>query len=80
MITEYKPCKGLVPFVELFWEGSFNSDASGRVSMQMIPNGCLELIFHLNDLHCDLKRDKIWSQSPALYDFRNVYPTLRGAV
>ncbi len=64
MITEYKPCIGLMPFVELFWEGSFNSNASGRISMQMIPNGCLELIIHLNDLHCDLNKDSKWSQSP----------------
>lgn len=53
-----------MPFVEVFWEGSFNTNATGRMSMQMIPNGCLELIFHLNDLHCDLHHDNIWSQSP----------------
>jgi len=32
--------------------------------MQMIPNGCLELIFHLNNLHCDLQNDNTWSQTP----------------
>jgi AraC-like DNA-binding protein len=64
LITEYIPCKSLSQFVELYWEGSFNANGSGGLSMQMIPNGCLELIFHLNDLHCDLHNNNIWSQSP----------------
>lgn len=64
VITEHTPCEDLRPFVELYWEGSFNANASRRLSMQMIPNGCLELIIHLNDLHCDLHNDTTWSQSP----------------
>lgn len=63
-IREYKPCAGLSPYVELYWEGSFNADAAGRISLQMVPNGCLELIIHLNDLHCDLHREQSWSQTP----------------
>jgi len=63
-IEEFKPSESLRPFVELYWEGSFNTNASGLLSMQMIPNGCLELIFHLNDLHCDLHDDNTWSQTP----------------
>lgn len=64
LMKEYIPCDGLKPFVEVFWEGSFNSDANGLVSMQLIPNGCVELIIHLNDLHCDLQKDDKWSQTP----------------
>ena len=64
VITEYEPGKDLKPFVELFWEGNFNSKSSGRQSMQMIPNGCLDLIIHLNDLHCDLHDINAWYQSP----------------
>jgi AraC-like DNA-binding protein len=63
-IKEYLPCKSLSAFVELYWEGSFNSNSSELMSMQMIPNGCLELIIHLNDLHCDLEKNSIWAQSP----------------
>ncbi len=63
-MIEYMPCQNLRPFVELYWEGSFNSDASGRMSMKMIPNGYLDLIIHLNDLHCDLENDDTWSQTP----------------
>jgi len=63
-ISVYEPGKDLKPFVELFWEGSFNSKSSGRQSLQLIPNGCLELIIHLNDLHCDLQNINVWCQSP----------------
>lgn len=64
LIHEYQPCESLKPFVELYWEGSFNTNESGQMSLQMIPNGCLELIIHLNDLHCDLNKDDTWSQTP----------------
>jgi AraC-like DNA-binding protein len=64
LLNEYIPCQQLKPFVELFWEGSFNLYATKPLSMQMIPTGCIELIIHLNDLHCDLEKDNTWSQSP----------------
>lgn len=63
-VIEYSPCERLQPFVELYWEGSFNVNATRSISMQLIPNGCLELIIHLNDLHCDLQKDDRWSQTP----------------
>lgn len=63
-IQEYKPGENLRPFVELYWTGSFNSEALGRMSIQVIPNGCVELIVHLTDLHCDLLNSYGWSQSP----------------
>jgi AraC-like DNA-binding protein len=63
-VIEHEPGKDLKPFVELFWEGSFNSKSSGRQSMRMIPNGCLDLIIHLNDIHCDLQEINAWYQSP----------------
>lgn len=63
-ITEYQPGNALSKFVDCYWEGSFQLNTSKSVSMQMIPNGCVELIIHLNDLHCDLYSDVQWSQSP----------------
>jgi AraC-like DNA-binding protein len=63
-IQEYQACERLRPFVELFWEGSFNENSMERISMKVIPNGCLELIIHLNDRHCDLQNAFGWSQSP----------------
>jgi AraC-like DNA-binding protein len=64
LITEYMPCESLRPFVQLYWEGSFNTNASGRLSMQMVPNGCLELLIHLSDLHCNLYNDYGWLPPP----------------
>ena len=32
--------------------------------MKVIPNGCLELIIHLNEWHCDLQNAIGWSRSP----------------
>lgn len=63
-VKEYKPSKNLNSFVELFWSGSFHADDSGKLSLQIIPNGCIELIIHLNDLHCDLQNTYGWGQSP----------------
>jgi AraC-like DNA-binding protein len=63
-IKEYQPCESLRPFVELFWEGVFNENSTERISMKVIPNGCVELIIHLNDWHCDLHNANGWSQSP----------------
>lgn len=63
-ITAYKPCESLRPFVEVFWEGSFNANALEPLSMRVIPSGCVELIIHLNDLHCELQNAYGWSQSP----------------
>ena len=64
LIAEYIPCDSLKPFVELYWEGSFNANARRPTSLHLIPNGCLELIFHLNDLHCNLQKDDTWTQTP----------------
>lgn len=64
LLNEYIPSGQLKPFVELFWEGSFNLNATRPLSMQMIPTGCIELIIHLNDFHCDLEKGNTWSQSP----------------
>lgn len=63
-ITEYKPDKSLSPFVELFWKGNFNANPSGNILQRVIPNGYVELIIHLSDLHCDLYNFSGWSQSP----------------
>ena len=63
-ISEYKPCENLRPFVELYWEGTFNLNGSENLSMQMIPNGCVELIIHLSDQHCNLYNAYGWSQTP----------------
>lgn len=53
-VITYQPPESLRPFVEMFWEGDFNATGSSRCSMQVIPNGCLEVIIHLSHQHCYL--------------------------
>lgn len=64
IIDEYKPNVHLQPFVELFWEGTFNTERQDFFKQQVVPNGYIELIIHISDLHCNLKQGKRWSQSP----------------
>ena len=72
-LTEYTPSAYLNPFVEVFWQGQFNITAAGRLHQQVLPNGYVELVIHLSDLHCALFKDNEWAKSPAytiigLYD------------
>lgn len=53
-----------MPYVEFFWEGKFNLAAEGLFSQRVVPNGYVELIIHLTDLHCELLRGKDFGQSP----------------
>jgi AraC-like DNA-binding protein len=63
-LSEIPPSQKLSPFVSQYWEGSFNLDKSGEIGLDITPHGCLEIIIHLNDLHCDIYRDGKWEQSP----------------
>jgi AraC-like DNA-binding protein len=63
-IVEYKPGKSLRPFVEVYWEGIFEVDESNHLSMQVIPNGCVEMIIHISSRHCNLLNVDEWSNTP----------------
>ncbi len=63
-ITEYKPSESLQPFVEVFWEGNFNANATHPLSLKVVPKGSVELIIHLNEVHCELYNSYGWSPSP----------------
>jgi AraC-like DNA-binding protein len=63
-ITEYKPLSPLDSFVEFYWTGGFNTGRIPRFSQFVMPNGYVELIIHLTDLHCDLQSGTSWGQSP----------------
>lgn len=63
-ILEYKPAKYLNPYIEGYWKGIFGPGEENEVAFQMIPNGFVELIIHLNDLHCNLINQSKWAQSP----------------
>jgi len=63
-IKEFKPSDQLNQFIELFWEGNFNVNSLGLLNQDVVPNGFVEIIIHLSDLHCDLVNRDSWSQSP----------------
>lgn len=63
-VQEYKPSKLLRPYVDCFWRGTFNINGSETVSFEMVPNACLELIIHLDDLKCQLPGPNSWTQTP----------------
>lgn len=63
IITEYKPIPALMPYVELFWEGQFNKDNAQLLAQKVLPNGYLEAIIHLSDLHCELPLDTAYHPS-----------------
>lgn len=63
-IAEYQPDEKLQPFVELFWEGQFNTAMKDILKQKVVPNGYIDLIIHLSERHCNLISGQTWSQSP----------------
>lgn len=63
-VQEYRPMPALAPFIECFWQGTFNISAEKESWFHMVPNGCMELIIHLDDLHCTLPQGTEWNATP----------------
>lgn len=63
-LREYEPLDLLKPFIEYFWEGQFNRQGLELFRQRVVPNGYVEMILHLSDLHCDLSQGSVWGQSP----------------
>ncbi|WKZ69556.1 MAG: helix-turn-helix domain-containing protein [Melioribacteraceae bacterium] len=63
-IQEYRPSPDLSPYIEYFWGGSFNTKSVKLFSQRVVPNGYVELIIHLSDLHCELLDSSTFTSSP----------------
>ena len=63
-LQEYRPVQALSPYVQRFWSGRFNTSGKDCLSQRVLPNGFVEVIVHLTDLHCDLLSSNGWKQSP----------------
>ncbi|MFC4872065.1 AraC family transcriptional regulator [Negadavirga shengliensis] len=63
-ITEYPCIEDLKPYVQTYWYGEFNINGDRLLEQQVIPNGFVELIFHLNSNHCSLLQGNTWLKSP----------------
>jgi AraC-like DNA-binding protein len=63
-IKTYEACDLLKPYVQTYWHGQFNLDNSPLFTQKVMPNGYIELIFHLSSRHCFLYQNNTWTQSP----------------
>jgi AraC-like DNA-binding protein len=63
-VREYQQSAPLKQFVDCFWEGTFNLNDNENVSFRMVPNACLELIIHLDDLRCNFPGPESLTQTP----------------
>ncbi|SDR74611.1 helix-turn-helix domain-containing protein [Gramella sp. MAR_2010_147] len=64
-VKEIKPSPSLRPYVECYSYGTYNTNAEPEASLQIVPNGCLELIIHLDDKHCQMMTSEhSWDMSP----------------
>jgi AraC-like DNA-binding protein len=50
--------------VQTYWTGDFNLYAENQFLQSVVPNGCIELIVHLTNDHCELVKDDYWGKSP----------------
>jgi len=64
VFQEYNPPPALMPYVEFFWEGKFNLASDSLLTQRVVPNGYVELIIHLTDLHCELLQGEGFGPSP----------------
>ncbi|MBU3822066.1 helix-turn-helix transcriptional regulator [Flavobacteriaceae bacterium XHP0103] len=62
--SEYQPAVPLRAFVQSFWIGDFNVNSENNFQQAVIPNGCVELIIHLTNDHCELVKEDSWNKSP----------------
>jgi len=63
-VREYRPSPDLSPYIEYFWGGRFNANSIDIFSQRVVPNGYIELIVHLSDLHCELLDSSKFNSSP----------------
>ncbi len=63
-VQEYKPSSPLEPYVECYTRGIYNINSDPDASFPVVPGGCIELIIHLDDLHCNIHENEEWIHSP----------------
>ena len=63
-IKEHTPSELLNPYISFYRESTFNTLAKSIFSLKVIPHGCIDLIIHLDDRHCNLAFYNSWQYSP----------------
>lgn len=64
VFKEQKPSAALEPYVQTYWQGSFNIGAVPDFTQTVQPNGCIELIIHVSHDHCMLPAGSVFKKSP----------------
>lgn len=62
--SEYRPSFALSPFVQAYYTGDFNLYSEDNFVQSVVPNGCIEMIIHLTNDHCELVKSESWGRSP----------------
>lgn len=64
-VSECATIPVLKPYIESYWFGYFNVHSLSDFNQQVLPNACIELIVHLTEDHCSLKKkDHSYTASP----------------
>ncbi|EAR16029.1 MULTISPECIES: DUF6597 domain-containing transcriptional factor [Robiginitalea] len=63
-IQEFQPANQLAPYIACYFTGEMNSQALPESSLTVIPNGCLELIVHLEETYCRLPGSRGLTATP----------------
>lgn len=62
--SEYRPSHLLGSYVQAYYTGDFNLCSENNFVQSVVPNGCIELIIHLTQDHCELVKEENWGKSP----------------
>lgn len=63
-LSEYRPSPYLGEYIQTYYTGDFNLYSERNYLQSVVPNGCIELIIHLTQDHCELKKTQTWEKSP----------------
>ena len=62
--AEYRPSWKLSGNIQAYYTGDFNLHTEKDFVQSVVPNGCIELIIHLTNDHCELVKSDVWGKSP----------------
>ena len=65
--AEHPPHPALAPFVECFWQASDEDAAASRPPERVLPDGCVEWIFHLGERFRRWAPEGRWQTQPASF-------------
>lgn len=63
-IQPLTPAPHLLPYLVGYFAGRMNAKSEPDTAYTIIPNGCLELIIHLDELYCQLPTQEGLAQTP----------------